>query len=212
MLIDHLTAMMMPFLDMSKGGLAPAPGWRSVAALRRLYRLYRATLSPFSGGLPLRADGPVSRRPSHETGPGRAMTMVAVLAAALGVTTCPVAHAASESRSHPILLAQEALAVSPSGASGPVENDRADISGISYTETLAALEAAILRLEGEIAELGRLADWQARLLSAARTDPVGAWRQRRPYASCLKTPLAAWCDRLNGMYRDGARTAGEGDQ
>ncbi len=83
-----------------------------------------------------------------------------------------------------------------------------------HGETLRALEAAILRLEGEIAELGRLADWQSRLLAAARTDPDGARRLRRPRSSCLKTPLAPFCDRLNGMYReeDGGRPAGEGDQ
>ena len=76
--------------------------------------------------------------------------------------------------------------------------------------SLALLEAAILRMESEIAELGRLADWQARLLDAARTDPDGARRQRRARSSCLKTPLAAFCDRLNGMYRDhGGRPAGD---
>jgi len=67
-----------------------------------------------------------------------------------------------------------------------------------HGETLQALEAAILRLEGEIAELGRLTDWQSQLLAAARTDPDGARRLRRPRSSCLKTPLAPFCDLLNG--------------
>ena len=228
MLMDEVIVMKTPaFVN---GGFPIAPGARPVPALRRQSRpglpagppavFGTASLTaakppglPPAGfpAVPPKASGPVlrtpprrvSRRAPRETGPGRAMTIVVILAAALGVAACPVAHSASESRSHPILLAQEPLAGSPSETSGPVEDDRTDISGF------AALEAAILRIESEIAELGRLAEWQARLLSAARTDPVGAWRQRRPYASCLETPLEPWCDRLNGMYRDGGRTAGQ---
>ena len=246
MLMDAVIAMKTPAFVMSvvnggfptraNGGFPIAPGARPVPALppssvrRRFACLERRRAN--KGGI-------VARRSPRETWPGRAMTIVAILAAALGVAACPVAYSASESRSHPILLAQEPLAVSPSG---PVKDDRADISGISYTETLAsggfpavsghggatgehrdavqtraakppglaALEAAILRMEGEIAELARLAEWQAQLLSAARTDPVGARRQRRTRSSCLKTPLATWCDRLNGMYRDGDGMAASG--
>ena len=224
MLMNAVTAMKTPALVMSvaKGGFPAgsngdfpiAPGARQVRVLRRQSR--RGLPPAGFPAVPPQASGPVlrtpprrvSRRSPRETGPGRAMTIVVVLAAALGVANCSVAHSASESRSHPILLAQEPLAGSPSGASGPVEDDGADMSGF------AALEAAILRMEGEIAELGRLADWQARLLAAAKTDPDGAGRQRRTRASCLKTPLAAWCGRLNGMYReeDGGRPAGESAQ
>ena len=84
-------------------------------------------------------------------------------------------------------------------------------AGMDDGAPLAALEAATLRLEGEIAELGRLADWQARLLSAARTDPDGARRQRRTRTACLETQLAPFCERLNGMYRDDDAPSGSPD-
>ena len=155
---------------------------------------------------------------------GRTMAIAALVAGALCLAACPAASFASET--DPLLSAQGPPPVARSDASGPVEGGPveggaqgsgaaqiAPMSTMSHAQTLGRLEAAILRMEGEIAELARLSDWQARLLSAARTDPVGARRQRRPYASCLETPLAAWCDRLNGMYRDGdgGRPAGEDD-
>ena len=173
-------------------------------------------------GLP--ADGPASHSTPSEAGPGRTMAIAALVAGALCLAACPAASFASET--DPLLSAQGPPPVARSDASGPVEGGPveggaqgsgaaqiAPMSTMSHAQTLGRLEAAILRMEGEIAELARLSDWQARLLSAARTDPVGARRQRRPYASCLETPLAAWCDRLNGMYRDveGGRAAREDD-
>ena len=160
---------------------------------------------------------------------GRTMAIAALVAGALCLAACPAASFASET--DPLLSAQGPPPVARSDASGPVEGGPvqsgpvergaqgsgaaqiAPMSTMSHEQTLGRLEAAILRMEGEIAELARLSDWQARLLSAARTDPIGARRQRRPYASCLETPLAAWCDRLNGMYRDveGGRAAREDD-
>ena len=165
------------------------------------------------------------RRPVPAAGPalpGRAAGTS--LAATISLAICTAVLAAPAVLAGPPLSVPTQLAEGPvpipqSSGIGPLENgsdrgveqDRADTG---HDETLAALEAAILRLEGEIAELGRLADWQARLLAAARTDPDGARRLRRPRSSCLKTPLAPFCDRLNGMYRDnnGRLPAGEGDR
>ena len=130
-----------------------------------------------------------------------------------GVLAAPAVLAASmafsdSQQSFPVLLAEGPAPVLKSTGAGPV------VGAAGHDATRAALETVILRLEGEIAELDRLAEWQARLLAAARTDPDGARRQRRTRSSCFKTPLAAWCDRLNGMYReeDGGRPAGESAQ
>ena len=75
-------------------------------------------------------------------------------------------------------------------------------------DTRLALEHAIVRLETEIAELGRMLKWQDGLIAAARTDPAGARRQRRSHEDCRASALGTWCDRLNGMFMPGAFVSG----
>ena len=161
----------------------------------------------------LSADGPVLRDAARKTGPVGSVARMAPFAAMLlcaGPAGEVAAQASDPPRPVPALLAD-----GPVSRSVPLESETGpahDGAGLAsagevpgdtrHEQIMRALEAAILRLESDIAELDRLAKWQENLLAAAKTDPDGARRLRRVRSSCLKTPLAAFCDRLNGMYRD----------
>ena len=117
-----------------------------------------------------------------------------------------LAFAAMISAAGPVAMAQDRPIVPPRpvpalSADGPV-SQIAPQRETGPAATRQALEREISRLEADIAALARLIDWQEQLTRAAGTDPVAARRQRRARSGCLETPLAPFCDRLAGMYRE----------
>ena len=75
----------------------------------------------------------------------------------------------------------------------------------------AMLGAELRQMRGDMEGLARLAAWQQELLRAARSDPAGALRQRRPMADCLASALAPLCGELTSLFQPGTGTEVPGE-
>lgn len=117
------------------------------------------------------------------------------LLACLAILTWAVPPAAGQSANPPTPSQQPADGPALAQGAGPHDGaaDRARTD----------MRRIVLRLEAEIDELERLRQWQKRLLEAARIDPAGAARQRRPIAACRQSVLTHWCSDLIGMFIPG---------
>ena len=70
----------------------------------------------------------------------------------------------------------------------------------------AMLGTELRQMRRDMEGLARLAAWQQELLRAARSDPAGALRQRRPMADCLASALAPLCGELTSLFQAGTGT------
>ena len=75
----------------------------------------------------------------------------------------------------------------------------------------AMLGAELRQMRRDMEGLVRLAAWQQELLRAARSDPAGALRQRRPMADCLASALAPLCGELTSLFQAGTGTEVPGE-
>ena len=65
---------------------------------------------------------------------------------------------------------------------------------------LDQLNAEIIRMREEIAQLRRLSEWRENLMRIARSDPAEALRQRLPMSECRASALAPVCNELTGLF------------
>ena len=77
--------------------------------------------------------------------------------------------------------------------------DAAD-TGPQSIPILDQLNAEIIRMRAEIAQLQRFSEWRENLMRIARSDPAEALRQRLPMSECRASALAPVCNELTGLF------------